>query len=153
MAKTVSVVITGDKEVNRMLHQLAGKEQKAVVRKAARTSIKTLLPTVRRNAPKDTGALRRSFTVRALTRSAKQFGARITTRGGLFQGKTFYGGFQEWGWKLGKRGTDGRRKIPGKFFMKRAADTKRRSVLTIYKSEIKIGVEAIVARNRRSGTR
>ena len=152
MARAVTVVITGDKAVNRMLEQLAGAQQKKVVRKAARESIKTLLPTVRRNAPEDTGALRRSFVVRAIERSRKRIGARITNRKGhLFKSKTFYGGFQEWGWRVGKRRkkgeVDDRRKIPGKFFLKKAADSKRRSILTLYQNHIRQGVEGIAKDN------
>jgi hypothetical protein len=45
---------------------------------------------------------------------------------GFFRGDEFYGAFQEFGWKAGKRGRFNRRSIPGKHFMQRAAERKGR---------------------------
>ena len=62
---------------------------------------------------------------------------RITTKAGnLFKGDQFYGGFQEWGWDIPlKRG--GYRHVKGVFMLKRAADSKRRSAIMIYKAGLK----------------
>lgn len=153
MARAVTMVITGDKQVNRMLAQLKATEGKKVVRKAARAGIKVVLPAAKRYSPVGSGKLRRAIKVRAMARSRSRIGARITIGDRFFQGETFYGGFQEWGWRVGKRQGKtaeqkaARRKIAGKYFLKRAADSKRRSALTVYRHEIKRGFEEITRRN------
>jgi hypothetical protein len=172
-AKAVKIVMTGDKQVNRMLRQLSATQGKYVIRKAARTAIKVVVPAAKRYAPVESGLMRRAIRVRALERSRTRVGARITIGNQNFKGKAFYGGFQEWGWKTGTRkgsktretirasvdfrailiektvikDKSERRKIPGKFFLKRAADDKRKTALAVYRSQIKRGVREVVARN------
>lgn len=153
MAKSVTVVLTGDKKVNRMLREISGTQGKSVIRKAARAGIKVVLPAAKRYAPSRTGLLRRNIKVRTLRRSRTRVGARITIGAESFQGKTFYGAFQEWGWRVGKRqgltkaALATRPKVPGKFFLKRAADSKRNSALIVYHAAIKRGVEEIARKN------
>ncbi len=125
---------------------------------------------VKRNAPRATGRLARSIRLRAMKRSRSRVGARITTNAydNLYQGKTFYAAFQEFGWKTGKRvrNTDlgikrfkrrtesqvneatrregRRRQVPAKSFMKRAAEARKDAALKIYKEEIEAGILKIV---------
>lgn len=64
---------------------------------------------------------------------------RVTTSAtdNLYSGKTFYGAFQEFGWKTGSRKSTGARvQIEGKNFMKRAADAKKDSALSIFREVI-----------------
>lgn len=164
MAAAVKMVITGDKKVNALLKGLPIVMQRKIIREAARESIKPLLPLAQLAAPRRSGALERSMAVRAVVRSRKRIGARITNRqGNLFKGREFYGGFQEWGWKTGKRkGRRGRgtvdpvtlklavvrykdnkprRKIAGKFFLKTTTDRNRPTVLRYYRNLIKQKVD------------
>lgn len=134
MAKKVPFVVTGDKRLNKMLGELAAKEAKKIVRAAARKAVVPVRNAAKRNAPHDTGALEKAIKVRAMKRSRSRFGVRVTIGAGEFQGETFYGGFQEWGWKTPLRHIEGQR------FLTRAADEKRRAALTIYRTEIARGL-------------
>lgn len=128
MAKP-TMVLTGDKALNRKLKKLAGKEAKAVIRKATRPALKPVLQEARAEAPKRTGNLRKNIKIRALPRSRKFFGSRVTSGAGKSEnsGDAFYGAFLEYGTK---RGIEPRR------FMKRAAEKKRSQALSIYKQEV-----------------
>ena len=53
-----------------------------------------------------------------MKRSRKSIGTLTQLGAGFFKGDTFYGAFQELGWKAGKRN---RRKVLGLHFMQRAA--------------------------------
>lgn len=158
MAKAVEMVVTGDKEINKMLAEFPAALQKKWVKAAARPAAKALLPTQKRNTPTKTEALKRSMTVRAVKRSRVRVGLQITTgKKGYFRGKTFYGAFQEWGWRIGTRPTksrretkgfeDKRKKVEGKYYAKRSADMKRRSILTIYRSGLMTLIKEEMARN------
>ena len=75
---------------------------------------------------------------------------RLTTSksDNAFSGKTFYGGFIEWGRKVGKRRrislrrpskndtSDTRKKVPPNSFMKRAAQRTRTTALRLYANGI-----------------
>ncbi len=93
------ITLTGDKRLNAKLARLSSKDAKALIRRAARPALKPVLGESRRLSPKREGTLRRSLAIRAIKRSRRQVGARVTTKEGLFQGATFYGGFIEWGWR------------------------------------------------------
>lgn len=126
-----SVVLTGSDELNRKLARLKSKDAKKAIRKASRAALRPVLEAVKAKAPKRSGKLRRSLKIRALPRSRSRVGARVTTGGKArqFAGETFYGGFQEYGWKSGNR------KNPGKRFMKQSASAKKQRALSIYASE------------------
>jgi len=133
-----SMVVTGDKELNRKLQTLKGVKQKKAVRKASRESLKGhLVSSVKRAAPRRTGLLSRAVKVRALPRSRTQVGARVTVGDGMFKGETFYAGFIEFGRKTGKRGSGNRRTIPANDFIRRTAKRKRHSVLADYRQRLK----------------
>jgi hypothetical protein len=164
-----------------MLKSLPMKIQRKIIREETRAAINSsgMLKAARQKAPKATGALRRAITVRAIKRSRRFAGVELTLRDdalakkGGKRVKVFYGGFQERGWRVGKRSRelntamrlisrranedptkftlrqkmnrlnplksqkmlaneqrarltasmDTRRKIPGKFFLKKVADT------------------------------
>jgi HK97 gp10 family phage protein len=105
MARKVTMVLTGDLELNKKLAALTDKQAKEAIRKAARPALQGTLATARSLAPKRTGALGQSIRIRAITRSRTRVGARVTTNSSssLFRGRTFYGAFQEYGWKTGSR--------------------------------------------------
>lgn len=155
-------MLTGSEELNRKLATLKGPQQKAALRKASRTALKPVADQAKANAPKRSGRLRRSIKVRALKRSRSRIGSRVTSSGtdNNFKGRTFYGAFQEFGWKAGRRATNSdlgvqkrkrrteaqsqdaqtrnaaRRKIKGNEFMKRAAKSHKQIALQIYRNDI-----------------
>lgn len=156
------LVVTGTEELNAKLAKLAGKDAKAAIRKASRVALKPVAEAAKSNAPRKTGTLARSVKVKAITRSRSRVGSRVTTSGdgNAFSGETYYGGFQEYGWKAGRRTRDAdlgitravrrnaaqkaeatrrnnaRRSIAGTQFMKRAADAKKEIALQIYRTEL-----------------
>lgn len=134
------VYLTGDKQADRRLKAIEAKLAGKIVRQATRQALKPVHLAARRNAPKDSGQLRRSIKIRALPRSRSRVGARVTSGSGKsdFTGEAYYGGFQEWGWVAG---TNNRRRIKGKEFMGRAAKDKRQSAVTIYRGHIRRELE------------
>ena len=141
------IIITGSKSLTRMLNALGSTKARAVHRRAIRKAARPILSAAKSNAPVDSGALRNSLTIRAIKKSRRGVGVRVTNKVGHdFKGKQFYGGFQEFGWKLGKRrsrtgGTpDNRRKIAGKWFMRNAGTEQEQNAIDIYES----GVEKLI---------
>lgn len=158
---TNSVVVTGSEELNRKLAQLRGPQAKAAIRKASRAALRPVLAAAKANAPRRTGQLAGAIKLRALKRSRVRVGSQVTASGSnnQFQGKTYYGGFQEYGWRVGRRAqnTDvgaafgarrtaaqqkaiakrnaSRAKIEGTEFMARAARDKKELALQIYRTE------------------
>lgn len=143
MAK-VTLVLTGDANLNAKLARLKHTDAKKAVRFAARRAVKPVQRAAKRLAPVGkTRTLSRSIKVRSLKRSRSRTGVRVTTgkADNAFTGKAFYGGFVEFGWthrgRAGRKSDKPGRKIPGQHFMKRAADSKRRTALTIYRHIIR----------------
>lgn len=132
------IVLTGDKKLNRKLKKLGGKEAKKIVRKAMRPALKPVMRAARRNAPKDTGLLRKSIKVRSGKRSRAGISMRVTSgdKTGNFSGDTYYGGFHEFGTSRG---------IKAKHFMKNAADQKKRSAIKIYRAKIAQGIKELAS--------
>ena len=147
----ISITVTGDKALNRKLRRLAGPEQKRAVKAAAKVSLKPLLEEVKRTTPKRTGNLRKLIKIRAMARSRRMTGYRVTAaqagKKGAFTGDAFYGGFLEYGWKTGKRGSPGRRRIPGRFWMKKAAKRKQRDVVRQYHRNLGQKIKEMATRN------
>lgn len=158
MAK--AVIVTGDKEVTRALNALGSTRARAIHGKAMRLAAKVVLAHAQATVPVRSGAYRRSLTVRALPRSRKYQGARVTQRPIRYRGgkraKVFYGAFLELGWKSG--GTrrrisaewrDGTRKIKierkqvksrkvvGRWLMRKAGTDKESEARGIYLAEVK----------------
>lgn len=114
------------------------------------------------------GALRRSILVRVFKpRTAAERGVLtmgVQTRAGWFRGETFYGAFQEFGWKTGSRARlfkakgrsagrrkliqgmrIGRRQIPGIHFMERGARAAEGAVRAVFAQKLAEAVERAVA--------
>ena len=143
MAKR-TLIITGSKELNRRLNALGGEKAKQFHRKAIREAARPVLQEAKATAPVKSGALRDSLTIRALKKSRTSSGVRVTQKSGFYKGKTFYGGFLEFGWMPGKRqrksitrlSVSDRRKIPGRWFMRQAGETRRSEAIEIYEREL-----------------
>lgn len=143
----IEVVLTGDKKLNRKLKKLTGKDQKKVVRKATRKAIKPIQKQAKQNirSHRESGKLEKSIKVRAVKRTRRGIGVRVTTgrAGNDFDGETFYGAFVEYGHKTGARGSSGRRDVKALRFMANAAKTERRRVIKIYREEIRAGIKQL----------
>ena len=141
------MTVTGDQELIRKLERCSRTDAKRAIRRGTRAAAKIVMPRARQLAPilggklgrdvrgrykqvgrvdkrRTRGLLRRAIRVRATKRSRRYIGAVVTLGEGFFKGETFYGAFQELGWKTGKRGSENRKQIPGKHFMERAAKEK-----------------------------
>ena len=155
------VIVTGIGELNEKLAKLTGPQAKAAIRKASRTALKPVAQAAKANAPRRTGRMAQSIKVRALPRSRVRIGSRVTSSGTdkQYQGKTFDGAFQEYGWRSGRRARNAdigaakgakrtrrqqaavsrlnksRQKINGSKFMKRAALSQELNALLIYRTE------------------
>lgn len=114
MAEFISINLSGDLELRRALKSLTPALEKKALRTALRTAAKPILATARANAPKTQGTkhpdrpppgtLRKSIKIRAFKRTRKgRVGFSIGMGSKDYVGKAFYGSFQEYGWKQGKR--------------------------------------------------
>jgi HK97 gp10 family phage protein len=163
MAKAQSVVgglvITGDKELDRLFQMLPDGMQKRVLRPALRAAAKVIQAQAVANAPKDTGALKKSIKVRAGKRSRKGIvRVNVTTSKDsttLYKGKQYYGAFIEFGHHVGKRTAEvkrtqkanpgtrvsgGRRFIEPKPFMRPAFDSKKKEATKVASDLIAKGI-------------
>ncbi len=105
MPRKATIILTGSDRLNAKLLALTTAQSKAAIRSAARPALKPTLDAARALCPAGKGKLRRSIKIRAIRRSRTRVGMRLTTSksDNAFTGKTFYGGFLEWGWKTGTR--------------------------------------------------
>lgn len=94
------VIVTGDRELDRLLATLPAKLQKKLSRQATRKAAKNIvLPEAKARVPEDTGDLADSLKVQAIKRSRNKIGHMVTTKDGFYKGDQFYGGFIEFGTK------------------------------------------------------
>jgi HK97 gp10 family phage protein len=165
-----TVIITGDETLNMKLNLMRSQDAKKAIRQASRKALRPVKAAVKRETPKQSGKLRRSFRIRTMKRSRLRVGARLTTSAAdsLFQGKQYYGAFQEFGWKAGRRVTNAdlgasrrkrrttsqqqlaknlnasRREVPAKNFIKRGAEGAKDAAIGIYRSELAKAFETLV---------
>lgn len=92
-----------DKDLVGILDKVESKVRKRALRTGMRSAMKVVLAKAKQLVPVDSGALKRSLTIRSAKRSRSSVGIMVTTKEGLFSGETFYGGFKEYGHRLGKR--------------------------------------------------
>jgi HK97 gp10 family phage protein len=133
----VQVRLMGDRSVKALFKQYSGPQGKKAIRAAFRAGAKVVTTEARKLAPKKRGTLKKAIRTRAGKRSRRYIAIISLIGEGFFKGKAFYGGFQEFGWKAGKRPSkrvtntpgDTRKQIPGKHFMERAAKSKERAAV------------------------
>jgi HK97 gp10 family phage protein len=131
----IRMSLFGDKQVMARLKGVIPRLRKKALTKAARVAMRPLLSSAKQKAPKKSGALRKSLKMRTMKRSRVKVGVYIATSDKFFQGETFYGAFQEFGWHTGKRAAnlrtkgqwsgvggeqDKRTMVPGKHFIEQA---------------------------------
>lgn len=77
MARKQTIIVTGDKELDARLRAFEPKVRNKFARKALREATKRVREEFIKRVPVDTGALKRSSTVRSLKRSTKRIGAMV----------------------------------------------------------------------------
>lgn len=142
------ILITGDKQLDAALQKMAKEGHASAIgkltRQGTRKAAKVVLPRARREIRReawDTGDWEQSVKVRAKKRSRKSMGHLILS--GLFQGETFYGGFQEWGWKPRNRYATSGNKIRGKYPLANAAQIKSRQAILAFRATMMRGIREI----------
>jgi HK97 gp10 family phage protein len=135
----IVAVMTGFERLNKKLKLLTGPQAKEAIRKASRLAAKPVADAIKQLAPVESGRLKRSIRVRSIRRSRVRIGSRVTTSklDSVYQGKTFYAAFIEFGRKTGKRKSENRREIKAKPFMKPAAEKSKRKALADYVNGIR----------------
>jgi len=104
----------GEKKILALLKRLPAKDVKAAARVGCREAAKIFTEAAKKTAPEDTGHLKRHIKTRAMKRKGRAGRKGVGMESRLEFG-SFYGAFQEWGWK-----TRGGRKIEGQLFMTEA---------------------------------
>lgn len=139
---------TGFKELEKAFKTITTKRaQKPMAHKALKAAARPVRDEARKNVPvrkpkekrrdehgrlvktgsssKKRGMLKRAVKIKVWKiKKRGLFAVAVQIGAGFFKGTTFYGAFQELGWRHGKRpgkgGDDNRKKIPGKFFLRDA---------------------------------
>ena len=111
------------REIEKALKQIPKKLERSIVRKATRNANKkVILPKAKEAVPVETGDYEESLKVRSIKRTRTGVGTQVITKdGGMFEGDTYYGGFLEWGWRTGRRGSANRRKVEGGEYLRQTA--------------------------------
>ena len=153
---TYQFPIEGAAKVRKQLESLGPRVAKNVLRQAIRPAAKLIQGTAKSLVDVDKGNLKKSIKVRSLKRSRTRVGMTIATSASdnLFKGKTFYGGFLEYGYRRGKRTNeikraqkkkksvaDSRPEVPPRPFMKPAFDAKRDKAGAMIVTGIRTGIE------------
>ncbi len=149
--KGFSFDLRGDRQLIAALKDMRTADQKASVRGALRKAGKKIQASIKANAPRETGQLRKAVKVRAMKRSRVRFGIRVATSPhgrNLFEGEAFYGGFIEFGWKAGKRGTPNRRRVRPNPFIKRGTNAVAKTVIRQFSQEL--GEEIVKVASKRA---
>ena len=131
--------ITGVKEIQRAYRELPKRAANKVVRQAIRRALKPVQAKVKELSPKgETGRLSKAPKVRARKKVKRGVIALNVQIGeGDFKGKTFYGGFQNFGTK----------RIKAKHYIEAAFDATKDSAAAQVAAEVAAGIvrEAIAA--------
>ena len=128
------VRIEGMPLLTRRLRTLEAKLQKKVIRQAIRKSLKPIQQDAKREAPKNTGALRKSVKIRSFKRSRVRVGAKVTTGTATsdFKGDEFYGAFVNYGTKH----------IRGNRWLNKVAKKNKRKARRIFTEHVRAGIKA-----------
>lgn len=149
----IALWVRGDARVLSKLKEIVPKLRRKVLSKAARTAMRPVLAAAKANSPHKTGSLRQSLRMRALKRNRRgRVGVRVGTSRQWFKGDEFYGAFQEFGWKSGKRMRksqvdagiqDNRKQIPGKHYVENAYLSHGQQALNSFMQSVTEQIDAI----------
>ncbi len=144
----VEFKVKGLEETLRRMKQLPVKVAKKVIRQSLRDGAKKVLPAVQALAPVKSGTLKKSLKVRA--RLGRKRGRtkpgrvqiQVGMQAGDYKGESFYGSFQELGWKTGSRKLgDQRKQNPGLHFTEKGFEQTKDSALSAIVEGMKAGIE------------
>lgn len=135
--------VRGHRQVIARLGKLEKKIARKILSQSARMAMRPILAAAKSNAPRDSGALARSIRMRAMKRNRRgRIGVRVMTSQEWFKGDQYYGAFQEFGWKAGKRlagyrrksnaVADTRRQIEGKHYVQKAYESRGETALRTF---------------------
>src|SRR5437660_46187 len=114
-----SITIRGLTEVSQAFKQMDRKTAIKVIRKSFRRALTPLKSRYAELAPKKTGALASSAKILSGGVRRGLIRVRLVIGKGAYRGDTFYGSFQELGWKVGSRKLgDKRKKVIAKHFLR-----------------------------------
>ena len=153
----LSLIITGDKQLDATLATLPVKLQKKGIRKATRKAAKFVLADVKSSAPYDEGNLEASLQVRTAKKTSGRplsrgtFGHAVATRNGWFGGDEFYGGFVEFGTKRRSAHGKNRGVVDAVEFMQHALYGNRQAILQLFRAELSEALRQIAAEARVKG--
>ncbi len=149
----VRLKIEGGKELAKALEELPEKMQRKILRPAMFQAAAVVLSEARIQAPRKTGLLSSTLTAKVSLSRKGELKGTVRTKAGDYQGKTFYGSFQEYGWRAGSRkkygishkkgarsSTDLRPKVDANPFMRRAFDRTANQSVQIFTDMVREGV-------------
>lgn len=117
----VEANVSGVEELHKKLTTMERKVAVGFIRKALRAGAKIMLAAVKATVPVKSGFLRSKLRVKAGKSRRGTVAIDVAVGDRWFQGREFYGAFQEFGWKSGSRKLgDKRKQNPGEHFMEYA---------------------------------
>ena len=149
MSETVK--LSGFNELENAMRQLGGKVARRAGIAGMKMALKPTLTEARRQIPERTGKLKKALKIRVGKTKKKSLAVvRVSlseNTANLFTGQTFYGGFQEFGWRSGPRRLgDSRKQNPGEHFMQNAWEETRGTVLNDFKGYLGQAIEKAAAK-------
>lgn len=139
----------GAGKLAKKLEQLTNNETKAVIRGGCREALRPIQKQAIATAPKDTGDLKRNIKIRALKRSRKRIGARVTIQSEV---KKHRYSFVLLG---GKKRFKGVRRLlrlvgigKGDSFFKKAARERRRESVRIFASVVDKHIKKVIGKRK-----
>ena len=122
--------------------------QSDVLKRAGKAACEPILAEARALAPRKTGLLERSLHIRKGKAGGGSFSWLVSTSAGFYGGDDYYGAFQEFGWRSGKRKSftkdaklrDVRKQNPGEHFLQYAGEEKADEAVDIFFRAITDGI-------------
>ena len=153
--------LDGDADLFRKFDALPRKLQGKVLRPALRAGAKVILAGVLVSVPRRTGRLARAIKIKSAKRTRKgTVGVNVQVGEGDFIGKTFYGGFVQFGHGIGKRvagtkhrkgavagmvaaGSDTRERVRARPFMTIGFKARKERAKTIIMDKLRQGIREV----------
>ncbi len=146
-----SITLEGGPALDKALTELEARVSRKIVSASLRSGAKVVQRQAQSLSPERTGALRKSIKVKAgrVKRGSGTTSINVGTGKKWFVGDQFYGAFQEFGWRAGKRpskksGADNRPQMPGEHFMEYAYDTRAAQAVAVIVADAKQRIDEAV---------
>lgn len=128
--------------LQKALKALPARLAKKVIRQALRAGAKVIRAEAVSRAPVDTGMTMKAIKVKAGKRSRKpRLWVNTQVGEGDYKGETFYAAFLEYGHQTGKRGSNDRKPVTARPFMRTAAEAAEQQAGAIVRAELAKGIE------------